>query len=228
MRLLTIICLIFALLSTAHAYQAPAYFGMDAQLSCIPFEKQYGGQIAPRAIPGINPFVGINVTPYIALELGYQYGRAVRTSTLGPNDYAAGFPMPALITPITFKSTIALEGPSITVVLMTPVLEKAPIQFFWGAGISQTRVTVTRKTMQFSEYVGVNTRVLESCRTIGKLTAVGGNYFFNPDFAIRGSVMLSNTKRLHQFVCSSYYPYIKQQMKAKNGLTYSIGLRWGF
>lgn len=228
-RLLAIICLAFTLLSTAvHSYQAPAYFGIDGLLSHIPFENQYGGNITPKTIPGINPFVGVSITPYLSVEAAYQYSRGSRTVTLAPGDWVAGFAVPMILAPITFKSRIILQGPSISLFLTTPCLKEAPFQLFFGVGISHLKANIGRKTMQYNAYVGSTTRVLESCRAVARVTAVGGNYFFSPDFAIRVSATFSNTKQLHQFVYNSHYSFIKQEMKAKNSIVYSIGLRWGF
>lgn len=222
------LCLLSILMSSpARSYEAPCYFGIDSHYTKTPFRKTHGGNFAPKAAPGVNPFVGVNLNPYMALELGYSHSRAVRTTTLNAGEWVAGFPLPAGISPITFKTSMLVRGPHINVIFTSPLFGNFPFQAFGGIGVGQTRATIIRKTMQYSAFVGTAERVMESSRNIRRLT-LGLNYFIEPEFAVRFSTAFLKHDRFHQFTCDDTHPFIKQEMRAKNGISYSIGLRWNF
>ncbi len=213
---------------SAAAFEAPAYFGADAQLGNIHFEKNYGGNILKKESPGINPFIGVKINEWTALEAGYQYLRSTKSTTLSAGDYTLGIEVVRLLAPLTFKSSMILKGPHANLLLLSPLAAKCPLQLFAGVGLFHAKTSIRRETLQVA---GIHTHVkrrLEASRTLFRLTA-GLNYFFTEDFSIRSYVTFINTKKLHALAIDGYCPCLfLPQARARNSVCYSVGLRWGF
>lgn len=222
-------CGVFFLFSSGitHSHDVSMYFGADSQLCRTHFEDHFGGNILKKEALGLNPFFGINLNSVFSVEIGHQYLKSSKTRTLHTNEYSAGLRMPEILTPVTFKSSFILKGPHINLLASTPTYSQLPVQFFGGIGISHTKATFLRKTMQIYDIVGIRTRRIEAYRSLTRLT-FGMNYFFNKDFAIRASIVFLNTHKLQAFANDGIYNIQSPEIRPKNSICYGIGLRWGF
>lgn len=224
-----IIVLLSALASTiAFAKELPFYFGADGQYCKMCFKKNFGDNLYSKKSLGLNPFFGINIkdSPF-AIEIGYQYCDSSRTSTLTANEYASGVQVPQTLEPITFRSSLKLKGPHVNLFLLTPRYDAYPLQFFGGIGVSHTKATFERATMQYNAFVGKTNRKMEASRSLRRLT-LGANYFFTEDFAIRATLVLVNTEKLHAFASDGIQSHFIPEVRPQNSVYYGIGLRWRF
>ena len=225
---LTIVLLLTLTATAAFSKEFPFYFGADVQYCKMCFKQNYGDNLYSKKSLGLNPFVGINIkdSPF-SIEAGYQYCDSSRTSTLTANEYASGVQVPQMLEPITFRSSLKLKGPHVSLLLLTPRYDVYPVQFFGGIGISHTKATFERATMQFNSLVGKTNRKMEASRSLRRLT-LGANYFFTENFAIRATLALVNTEKLHAFASNGIQSHFIPEVRPQNSVYYGLGLRWGF
>jgi len=225
---LTIVLLLTLTATAAFSKEFPFYFGADVQYCKMCFKQNYGDNLYSKKSLGLNPFVGINIkdSPF-SIEAGYQYCDSSRTSTLTANEYASGAQIPQTLEPMTFRSSLKLKGPHVSLLLLTPRYDAYPLQFFGGIGVSHTKATFERATMQFNSFVGKTNRKMEASRSLRRLT-LGANYFFTENFAIRATLALVNTEKLHAFASNGIQSHFIPEVRPQNSVYYGLGLRWGF
>lgn len=223
------VCGICVLLISPLTYSyLPDYFGIDGHVLTTEFRNNYGQNILKRDMIGASPFIGIDLNERFSVEGGYQYLKNSRVSTLESGHIAAGMPVPSALAPATFKSWAIFKGPHVSLLVKTPVHQCVPIQFFGGAGVSRIEANFYRKTLQLGCVVGSVTRRIHISKTLIKLT-LGANCFLSENFALRGQVNFMNTKKLKAFSKDNVCNYLfVPEIRPKNSIFYSIGLRWSF
>lgn len=222
------VILLSALFSTvAFSKEFPFYFGADGQYCKMCFKRNFGDNLYKRNSIGANPFLGMNINSLFAIETGYQYLSASKTSTLPAGEYSAGTLVLPIVAPVTFKSSFILKGPHIDFFVLTPTYNQLPLQFFGGLGVSQTKAIFQRKTLQLDGIIGTTHRRLETSRSLRRIT-LGSNYFFNPDFALRATLVFINAQKLHAFASDGIFSYYIPEVRPENTICYGLGLRWGF
>lgn len=204
------------------------YVGLDAQMRRMDFKGGYGDNLLRHNSPQGNLYGGIRLNDCVGMEAGYESTiTKTRNATLYTGDIAAGSVVPAMASPVVFKSKMKIKGPHVDLVGFYSLREDFPVQLIGSVGVSFFKGTVERKTLQMgARAVPGRTRTLSQRKRVLRLMG-GLEYKVNCHFGVRATVGLVKTGKLVIFTndnLSGAFP----EIKPKDSTVYGLGLFWVF
>lgn len=209
--------------------QASLHLGIECQGLNMPYNAGYGDNLLNRSTVGINPIIGYRFNENIGIEGGFRYHSHHRTVTLKQNEVSAGEVIGKAIAPAVFDTSMRLKGPHINLVISTTKSIDNPLQLFMGFGLSETKATFYRHTIQ-AGHVNLHnifTRKMEQTRTLRRLM-VGANYYLTENLAIRCSSVFEDTNKFKVFANDGVATARQPGILPKRSINYGVGFSYHF
>ncbi|HXH54305.1 MAG TPA: outer membrane beta-barrel protein [Gammaproteobacteria bacterium] len=205
------------------------YVGADAQYRYMPFENDFGGNIFKKTSPQANFFVGNRFNEYFGLELGYNTSKKVKRDvrlTSGQVVAGSARPLPPTVF-LDLHSTSKVSAFSTTAHGFLPIPDICGLDLIGSIGFARTKINLTYDRL--ADDVGPiptnnRRRTFVAHKVITRLGA-GIQYAILDNLSVRAFFNWENTKRF-QNLRAKEAP--AAQLRLKNSVIYSLGLKYSF
>ncbi|MDB6096204.1 MAG: hypothetical protein JWM09_482 [Francisellaceae bacterium] len=197
------------------------FLGVDAQYRYMPFKAGLGrNNLNKNYIQG-NIYSGLQLNPYIGLELGYEYSfNRKHIATVGPGENFLGINNPSWITS-KHKIKTKIKGPHLDVLISLPLMKNKKINIVTLMGLSHKTIEFTESLLSLNgrpQLMGNNH--FSSTKTFYRLGG-GLRYFFDKNYGVKTMAIWEKASSL-KYLKSSNERCI-DQIGLKNQMIVSLG-----
>lgn len=191
--------LLSLLLLSANSYAEnfKTYFGAEAQVRHMQFERDHGGNIFKKHFPQANIFLGTKLNEYVGVELGYETSiNTARRVNLSPGKYEMGGDPTARNNFQVNHGKAKISGPNINILGYIKFQSLPNFELFQSIGISRLRVKLISLPIACRAGLG-GPELKRSFLSEKFIVRAGGGAQFTVEenFKIRGSLMWENTDK---------------------------------
>ncbi len=151
---------------------------------------------------GAHPFIGARFNQYLSLQAGYIHHRSssefgAMSTTLAYYPAVPGKPRSSFMGNARHTATYTIHGPTVGLVLHTPMIQNLPIRFFASASVflSGIRITMERTFPEMNFSAAENIPAISKSQVFAHLSA-GLMYYVSPTISLRPSLSILRPQRL--------------------------------
>lgn len=206
------------------------YVGLDFQTRHIGYDQDRGGNVFAKQVPQINIFAGLDINPYLAVELGYESSiEQTKNVRLGPGQFeVGGLPVPSggfndINTSVQFQGVFA------SLLGKYPIWCYPDLQIIGLVGLTSLNIHLTSTLTQ--DNIGTldpdeNIRTYNQNKVVGRL-GIGLQHMFFDCVGVRALATWEDTARFN-LVRSKESTRDDVFAKLHGSTIYSIGVFYSF